>query len=394
MAAARELRACGSVTIRRCPARAPQQASLAPITVLALAAVAAVAAIGVIGARSAHAQCEANASSCVDCHEIQRQRPVLDDARPWHRDHRFGDLCVACHGGDGSATSQLAAHAGRRDPLADSTASCGGCHTDHVARVDRYLAFAGPAAPQGDGDGDEPSSSSSSSSSIENASSEPAAPVASAAPTSSPAPARAPSHRADRVLTLAALVLTAVLAWQLTRRRPRTSAVAWLRAPRWSPYVAGAGLGVVVAISEGVLRRPLSASGAFDKLAAYPGHALFPRSVYWAHVMTPAITWQVWLMLGLLLGAFASSTLSHQAHATWLPDAQWVPRFGVSRARRLAIAFVGAALVQIGAGIAGGCTSGLAISGGALLAPAAFVFMAGMFAGGVPTACWWYRGRS
>jgi hypothetical protein len=55
---------------------------------------------------------------------------------------------------------------------------------------------------------------------------------------------------------------------------------------------------------------------------------------------------------------------------------------------------VAAVLVQIGAGIAGGCTSGLAISGGAVLSPAAFVFMAGMFAGGIPAAWLWYRGRS
>ena len=55
------------------------------------------------------------------------------------------------------------------------------------------------------------------------------------------------------------------------------------------------------------------------------------------------------------------------------------------------VGFAGAVLVQLGADIAGGCTSGLAISGGAVLAPAAFVFMAGMFAGGIPTAWLWSR---
>jgi len=60
---------------------------------------------------------------------------------------------------------------------------------------------------------------------------------------------------------------------------------------------------------------------------------------------------------------------------------------------RLLVAFFGAMLVQLGAGIAGGCTSGLAISGGALLSPAAFVFMGGMFASGIPTAWLWGRLR-
>jgi len=149
----------------------------------------------------------------------------------------------------------------------------------------------------------------------------------------------------------------------------------------------------VVPVSEVVFGRPLSAAGAFDKLAAYVGQPLFSSSRYYRYVMSPGITWQVWLMVGALGGAFASSRLAGQARLRWLPDTQWVPRFGTSRWRRVALAFAGAMLVQIGAGIAGGCTSGLAISGGAVLAPAAFLFMAGMFAGGMPTAWLWYRGR-
>lgn len=165
----------------------------------------------------------------------------------------------------------------------------------------------------------------------------------------------------------------------------------WLRAKTWTPYAAGAGLGVVVAISEALLGRPIAASGAFDRLAAYVGVALFPKSPYYAYVMRPAITWQVWLMVGLLAGAFASAKLAGVARRRWLPDSEWTDRFGPRRSLRLAVAFFGAAVVQFGAGIAGGCTSGLAISGGALLAPAAFVFMAGMFAAGIPTAWLWQR---
>lgn len=55
--------------------------------------------------------------------------------------------------------------------------------------------------------------------------------------------------------------------------------------------------------------------------------------------------------------------------------------------------FVGTATLEIVAGVAGGCTAGLAVSGGAVLAPGAFVFMAGMFAGGIPVARWHYRDR-
>ncbi len=59
----------------------------------------------------------------------------------------------------------------------------------------------------------------------------------------------------------------------------------------------------------------------------------------------------------------------------------------------LGIAFFGGAVLEYAAGIAGGCTSGLAISGGMLLAPAAFLFIAGMFASGILTALIIYRAR-
>jgi uncharacterized membrane protein YedE/YeeE len=201
---------------------------------------------------------------------------------------------------------------------------------------------------------------------------------------------------ADRVLATVAAVL--VLAIYVVLRRELAAArrplMAWLRDKTWNPYAAGALLGLVVAFSEVICGRPLAASGAFDKLAAYLGRALFPTSQYYGHIMIPGITWQVWLIVGVLAGSFASSKLSGEARLRWLPDTQWQPRFGGNRKVRLVIAFWGAVLVQVGAGIAGGCTSGLAISGGAVLAPAAFLFMAGMFASGIPTAWLWYRGRA
>jgi len=204
------------------------------------------------------------------------------------------------------------------------------------------------------------------------------------------------SHTADRVLAVLAALLSAAI--YLVVRRELSAAPrplgAWLRARRWSPYASGALLGLVVAYSEVFCGRPIAASGAFDRLAAWPGRWLFPTSQYYRFVMSPGITWQVWLVVGLLAGSFASGRLSGEARWRWLPDSQWKERFGPNRSLRLALAFAGAVLVQLGAGIAGGCTSGLAISGGAALSPAAFLFMGGMFAGGIPTAWIWYRGRA
>jgi len=318
-------------------------------------------------ARPAAAQCPSNASSCLTCHETQGVRPVLQGAQSWHLDHGFGDLCAGCHGGDREATTAAAAHLGlRATPLVDSAASCAGCHDDHVALADRYRPLLAQATP------------------------ERVVPP----PTATTTP---PISIANLVLAGVAVMLAVVLFFLRGELVPaptaRRSLRAWLTAKTWNPYLAGAGLGVIVAVSEGVCGRPLFASGAFDKLAAYAGRPLFSSSQYYQYVMSPGITWPVWLMVGVLGGAFLSSRLSGEARLRWLPDTQWVDRFGPSRTARFALAFVGAMLVQIGAGIAGGCTSGLAISGGAVLAPAAFLFMAGMFAGGIPTAMLWYRGR-
>ena len=323
--------------------------------------------------RPAHAQCASNASTCVSCHETQGVRPGSQTEQPWHVDHGFGDLCASCHAGDPASPARELAHLGMRQPLAAPESPCVGCHTDESsALAERYLAAAATTAP-------------------------------SASPTPSPTEQRATpstgataSSTADKVLAALAAVLTIALYLALRRTLPgeRRSLGAWLRAKAWSPYSAGGLLGLVVAFSEVVYGRPLAASGAFDKLAAYVGRWLFPSSQYYGHIMTPGITWQVWIVIGVLAGSFASSKLSGEARRRWLPDTQWEPRFGGSRKRRLAIAFSGAVLVQFGAGIAGGCTSGLAISGGAALAPAAFLFMAGMFAGGIPAAWLWYRGRA
>ena len=314
---------------------------------------------------SAQAQCTSNASSCVSCHETHGLRPVLQGAQPWHVDHGFGDLCASCHGGVPAAPSQSEAHRGLRSPLVDPSVSCGGCHAaDAQARAERYITVPARTATP---------------------------------PPPPPAPPPPPvSHAPDRVLAALAALLSVALYLVLRRElavAPRPLGE-WLRAKTWNPYAAGALLGLVVAYSEVFCGRPISASGAFDRLAAWPGRWLFPTSQYYRFVMSPGITWQVWLMVGLLIGSFASSRLSGEARWRWLPDTQWEERFGPSRAPRLALAFIGAALVQLGAGIAGGCTSGLAISGGAALSPAAFLFMVGMFAGGIPTAWLWYRGRA
>jgi len=164
----------------------------------------------------------------------------------------------------------------------------------------------------------------------------------------------------------------------------------------WSPYVAGALLGVVGILTVVLSNNLLGASGGFENLAGLIGKAIAPKAfgnVYFNFVMPAGITWNVVLLVGIFFGG----TLGALSARTWrwrsMPDKQWIEAFGPSRAKRWGIAFLGGAVLQYAAGIAGGCTSGLAISGGMLLAPAAFLFIAGMFASGILTALIVYRAR-
>ncbi len=164
----------------------------------------------------------------------------------------------------------------------------------------------------------------------------------------------------------------------------------------WSPYVAGGLLGVVGLLAVGLSNHLLGASGGFENLAGILGKAAAPaafNNLYFNFVMPAEITWNVILLVGIFVGGALGALSARTWAVRTMPDKQWIETFGPSRAKRWGIAFLGGAVLQYAAGIAGGCTSGLAISGGMLLAPAAFLFIAGMFASGILTALIVYRAR-
>ena len=164
----------------------------------------------------------------------------------------------------------------------------------------------------------------------------------------------------------------------------------------WSPYVAGALLGVVGVLAVALSNSLLGASGGFENLAGMIGQAVAPNlfdNLYFNFVMPPGITWQVVLLIGVFFGGMLGALTSKTLKWRWIPEKQWSQIFGPQRWKRWAVAFIGAIILEYGAGIAGGCTSGLAIAGGMLLAPAAFLFIAGMFVSGIVVALILYRAR-
>lgn len=164
----------------------------------------------------------------------------------------------------------------------------------------------------------------------------------------------------------------------------------------WSPYTAGILLGIVGILAVLLADNLLGASGAFENLAGLIGQALAPDTfdnIYFNYVMPPGLTWGVILLIGVFFGGMVGAASSKTLKLRDNDDNQWKMIFGPQRWKRWTIAFLGAIVVEYGSGIAGGCTSGLAISGGMLLAPSAFIFIMGMFASGILTAMLVYKKR-
>ena len=94
--------------------------------------------------------------------------------------------------------------------------------------------------------------------------------------------------------------------------------------------------------------------------------------------------WLVFEVLGVMAGALFSGLLAGRARIM----VEKGPR--VSTAVRLLCAFAGGILMAFGAHLARGCTSGQALTGGALLNLGSWAFMLMVFVGGYSVA-WFMR---
>ena len=172
-----------------------------------------------------------------------------------------------------------------------------------------------------------------------------------------------------------------------------------LKMPRWSPYLVGAGIGVLSWITFLVMGEALGTSTTFVNAVGSAEALVAPEHVrenpYFAKYLvgSPAFEWQFALVLLLPVGAFLAARLAGDRRREHVPSV-WAERFGPSRARRYAGAFLGGVLLLFGARLAGGCTSGHGISGGLQLAVSSWTFIAFLFAAGIATAMTLYRPRA
>ncbi len=162
----------------------------------------------------------------------------------------------------------------------------------------------------------------------------------------------------------------------------------YLRMNYWSPYLVGTLIGVLSWFAFFSVDRPIGVSTALAKTAGMMEGAVAPGHVaanaYFSK-FRPAVDWEWMLVVGLALGAFVSSRLSGDRQEEPV-ERLWSTRFGTSRRKRYAAAFLGGVILMFGARLAGGCTSGHGISGSLQLAVSGWLFFASIFASGLATA--------
>jgi uncharacterized membrane protein YedE/YeeE len=172
--------------------------------------------------------------------------------------------------------------------------------------------------------------------------------------------------------------------------------IRFLRQARWSPYLVGAGIGVLSWCTFYFMGKALGTSTSFvgaagaGVCAVVPDHAsanAYLLKEYGAKGggFRAIFDWQMALDLALVAGAFLAAWLGRTLKVERVP-ALWAQRFGPSVARRYAAAFAGGLILMFGARMAGGCTSGHGISGGLQLAVSSWTFFVSMFASGVAAA--------
>lgn len=154
------------------------------------------------------------------------------------------------------------------------------------------------------------------------------------------------------------------------------------------PYLGGVLLGVVLFLSFFLTGNGLGASGGLNRIVVYfedliaPGH--INRVPYLISLAggdkNPLDNWIVPVTLGTLIGGFVSGWLNGRLKV----ETNKGPR--ISTRTRWLMAFIGGSFMGYGARLARGCTSGQALSGGAVLSVGSWAFMFAVFGGGYALA--------
>lgn len=159
------------------------------------------------------------------------------------------------------------------------------------------------------------------------------------------------------------------------------------------PYLAGILLGAVLFVAFFLTGNGLGASGGLNRMLVFVEDLIAPEHVNRVSYLidlaggdrNPLDSWIVFLTLGTIAGGFISGWMSNRV--------KWETIKGphISNRSRWFLAFMGGTLMGYGARFARGCTSGQALSGGAVLSVGSWAFMFAVFAGAYALAYFFRR---
>jgi uncharacterized membrane protein YedE/YeeE len=150
-----------------------------------------------------------------------------------------------------------------------------------------------------------------------------------------------------------------------------------------NPYLAGILLGLVLFLAFFITGSGLGASGGLNRMLVFFQNMAVPEHINQVPYLlkmaggslNPLDNWIVYMTIGTILGGFLSGLFGRRIKL----ETNKGPQIG--NKTRWVMAFLGGALMGYGARLARGCTSGQALSGGAVLSVGSWAFMFAVFAG-------------
>ncbi len=159
-----------------------------------------------------------------------------------------------------------------------------------------------------------------------------------------------------------------------------------------NPYLGGMLLGIVLFLAFFLTGNGLGASGGLNRIVVSVEDIIaadhINRIPYLAKLaggdVNPLDHWLIALVAGTLLGGLLSSVVNKRFKV----ETRKGPLISIRT--RWIMAFIGGSIMGYGARFARGCTSGQALSGGAVLSVGSWAFMFAVFAGAYAVA-WFVR---
>jgi uncharacterized protein len=142
------------------------------------------------------------------------------------------------------------------------------------------------------------------------------------------------------------------------KRKKEEAGMAEERAEKkgWSPYVAGALVGLLMVLSIWVTGKYFGASTTFVRSAglvemAFDGQRVAAMEYFKKEV--PKIDWQWMFVVGIFFGSLIAATSSKTFRLKAVPP-MWESRFGPGKLKRGITAFLGGVIAMFGARLADG----------------------------------------